>query len=67
MGVFGDRTEGAVWEDLRPVGTRREMVTPIRKDRGQVTKLQNRLLPALQTDMDTYWPNHIPGENVLVR
>lgn len=40
---------------------------PIRKDRGQVTKSQNGLLPALKTDMDIYWPNHIPGENVLIR
>lgn len=47
MGVFVDKTEGAIWEDLRPVRTRREIVAPIRKvdiqsvkpwDRGQVTK-----------------------------
>ena len=29
--VFGDKTEGAIWEDLRAVGTGRKTVTATRK------------------------------------
>lgn len=76
MGVFVDKTEGAIWEDLRPVRTRREIVAPIRKvdiqsvkpwDRGQVTKQQNELLPALQTDGTLTGPTTFLGRRLSSR